>query len=245
MYSAEVIARLGFDWVCIDAQHGLAGHETTVAMLQATQFAPMPMLVRVRDNDPALIGRALDAGADGVIVPMIENAAGALRAAQACRYPPAGKRSWGPIRAALHDPGYDLERANNEVLCVIQVETREGVENVDAILATEGIDAVYVGPNDLGVSYKVGPTGDPTNPQHLAAIATILDACLRHDVNPGIHCGTVDAARRWIDEGFRMINVASDALFMRKGAEDVLLALRARDDDDEQLREEGPGYVSR
>jgi 4-hydroxy-2-oxoheptanedioate aldolase len=230
-FSAELIARAGFDWVCIDTQHGLAGYEAMVAMLQAMQVVPVPVLVRVTSNDAGQIGRALDAGAAGVIVPLVESAADALRAIRACRYAPAGSRSWGPIRAALDRPDYTPRSADDEVICTIQLETRAGVANADEILATPGIDAVYVGPNDLAISHALDPTGDPTQPEHIAAIETILDACVRNGVTPGIHCGTVAIARHWIDRGFRMVNVASDALFMRRAAAETLAALRAHAND--------------
>jgi 4-hydroxy-2-oxoheptanedioate aldolase len=228
-YSAELIARAGFDWVCIDTQHGLAGDESMVAMLQAMQTTSVSVLVRVRSNDPGLIGRALDMGAHGVIVPLIDGPEDALKAVQACRCPPDGNRSWGPTRAALDHASYSPRTADAAVVCIVQVETRRGVRNVDEILATPGIDGVYVGPNDLAVSYGLQPTGEPTDPEHLAAIETILEACLRHQVTPGIHCGTTEAAIGWMGRGFRMINVSTDARFMLSAANESLMTLRGHE----------------
>lgn len=225
-FSAELMGRCGFDWVCIDTQHGLVGHDQMNVMLQALSITGTPALVRVPWKNPADIMKALDAGAQGVVVPMVNTAEDARGAVGACRYPPDGYRSWGPLRAALGVQGYSPATANRRVVCAVMIETKDGVENADEILSVPGVDAVYVGPNDLAVTHGLAPSADPADPQHVALIERILAACRRHGVLAGIHCSSVDAARRWRDLGFRMLNVKSDAVFMREAAAGVVAALK-------------------
>lgn len=224
-FSAELMGRSGFDWVCVDTHHGLIGYESMATMLQAMSITGTPAFVRVPWNTPGDIMKALDAGAQGVIVPMVNSADEARRAIGACRYPPAGYRSWGPIRAALGVQGYSPETANRRVVAAIMIETAAGVAAADEILSVPGIDAVYVGPNDLAVSHGMRPSGDNFDEEHAQIVEDILDACQRHNVLAGIHCGSVEMARRWRERGFRMFNVTSDAAFMRGGAAAVISQL--------------------
>ena len=227
-FSAELMGRVGFDWVCIDTHHGLVGYDSMATMLQALAITGTPAFVRVPWNTPGDIMKALDAGAQGVIVPMINSAEEARRAVGACRYPPDGYRSWGPIRAALGVDGYSPETANRRVVVAAMIETAAGVAAADEILSVSGIDAVYVGPNDLAVTNGMRPSGDNFNEEHGRLVEAILAACQRHDVLAGIHCGSVDMARRWRERGFRMFNVTSDATFMRGGAAAVIKGLAER-----------------
>jgi 4-hydroxy-2-oxoheptanedioate aldolase len=225
-FSAEVMGRAGFDWVCIDTQHGLAGHAETIAMIQALDVTRTPPVVRVTWNDPGLIMRALDAGAAGVIVPMVNTAEEARRAAGACLYAPDGYRSWGPARAALGRPDFNPATANRDLFCAVMVETVDALSNLDQIASVPGIDAIYVGPSDLAVSLGVDPTLDPVDPRHVAAIQQIRRVCGEHDMITGIHCGSPATAKRWIAEGFRMVSVRNDAYFIQQMAGDVVSALR-------------------
>lgn len=224
-FSAELMGRCGFDWVCLDTQHGLIGYDQMALMLQALSITGTPAFVRVRWNEPGEIMKALDAGAQGVIVPMVGSAADAAQAVGACRYPPEGYRSWGPIRAALGVEGYGPELANRRVVCVVMIETREGVRNADEILSVPGVDAVYVGPNDLALGHGILPSANVDDPEHERLIGEVLAACERHGVVAGIHCGSVETARRWRERGFRMLNVKSDAVLMREGAVAVVEAV--------------------
>ena len=225
-FTAELMGRAGFDWVCIDTQHGLPGQDGMVPMLQALDITGTPAFVRVTWNEPDLIMRALDAGAQGVIVPMVNSAAEARRVVGACRYVPDGYRSWGPIRAALGRPDYSPQTANRSVVCAVMIETTEAVDNLDEILAVPGIDAVYVGPSDLAVSIGLQPAADPVEPAHIEMVERILAACDRHGVIAGIHCGSVEGARRWQERGFRMLNVNNDAMYVRMTAAAVVKELR-------------------
>jgi 4-hydroxy-2-oxoheptanedioate aldolase len=214
-FAAELMGLAGFDWVCIDTQHGLIGYDAMVPMLQALARTGTPAFVRVPWNQPDHIMKALDAGAQGVVVPMVNSVAEAEAAVGACRYPPDGYRSWGPIRAALGVDGFNPASANRDVVCAVMVETAAALQDLDPILAVPGIDAVYVGPNDMAVTHGMPPSADPTDPEHRRLITAVREACDRRGIVAGIHCGTWETAARWRDEGFRMLNVASDAVFLR------------------------------
>ena len=224
-FSAELMGRSGFDWVCVDTQHGVIGYDQMALMLQALAITGTPAFVRVPWNTPGDIMKALDAGAQGVIVPMVNAAEEARRVVGACRYPPTGYRSWGPIRAALDVEGYSPEVGNDRVVVAVMIETADGVAAADDIVAVPGVDAVYVGPNDLALTHGMSPSADAFSDDHAALVAGVLAACQRHGVVPGIHCGSIETARRWRDRGFRMLNVTSDAVFMRSGASAVVKAL--------------------
>lgn len=225
-FSAELMGRAGFDWVCIDTQHGLVGYDQMVPMLQGLAITAVPALVRVRWNEPGEIMKALDAGAQGVIVPMINSPEEARAAVGACRYPPDGYRSWGPVRAALGADDYSPASANRNVVCVVMIETAAGLARVDEILSVPGVDAVYVGPNDMAVTHGMAPDADARDPEHRRLIEGVLEACRRHQIVAGIHCGSVETAAGWRDLGFQMLNVASDAVFMRQTAQGVVATLR-------------------
>ena len=225
--SAELIGRSGFDWVCIDCQHGLVGYDAMVPMLQALSITRTPAWVRVPWNQPDHIMKALDAGAEGVIVPMVGIAAEAAAAVDSVKYPPFGHRSWGPVRAAFDVPDYTAETANRRTMVAVMIETPDGVENLDQILEVPGVDAVYVGPADLGLSHGHTPGLDmPAGSAHEELILRVLDGCRRHEVIAGIHTSGVENARRWMQAGFQMLTIASDAAFLRGGAQAAVRDLR-------------------
>lgn len=225
------MGRSGFDWICIDQQHGLVGPDALVPMLQAAELTGTPALVRVPANDAAAIGRALDAGAQGIVVPLIEDAEGARQAVAAARYPPGGRRSWGPIRAALAAPGYTAALGDDRILVVVQVETVDAVERLPEILDVEGIDAVFVGPNDLALAAGLPPTLEPGPGRHRDLILRTLDGAQARGVVAGIYCGSLAAALDWQAAGFEMLAVTSDALLIRGGATAMLERLRAAEAD--------------
>ena len=226
--SAELMGRSGFDWICIDTQHGLIGSHEMVAMLQALGAAGIPGLVRVPGHEPADMMRALDAGADGVIVPLVNSPSDALAAVRACKYPPLGERSWGPMRAALLRPGYGTGEANARVLCIVQIETVAAVEALEEILDVPGIDGLYVGPADLGISYGFAPQMVAAKMQHLSVIETVLDAGRSRGLLCGIHSEDAASAAFWVERGFRLVTVASDAGLLRRMAAHELAAVRER-----------------
>ena len=224
-YTAETMASLGFDWLCVDLQHGMISHDDLAAMLPAISTRAATPLVRVPWNEPREIMRALDTGAYGVIVPMINNAAEAARAVAACRYPPAGMRSFGPIRAALYGgPGYTAE-ANGQLACIAMVETEEGLANLEAIAATPGLDAIYIGPADLAFALGLAP-GQDDDPKHVQAVASILAACRRHGIAAGIHTGSLGRTRQYLEQGFNLVALGSDGGFMARAAAADLAAVK-------------------
>lgn len=229
-YVAEVVAHLGFDCVTIDLQHGVADYATAFAMLQAISTSPAMPMVRVPWNDPALLMRLLDAGAMGVICPMINTAEDARAFVGACRYPPLGYRSFGPNRAVQY-AGPDYWRsANREVLLLAMIETRQGVENVDEILSVAGLDGIYVGPGDLSISYGAEPNMRPTDDAVVEAIARIARSAAAAGLIAAIHTDGPKTARERLSQGFRLVTLQSDVRYMVNGASAALFAMKAGDE---------------
>jgi 4-hydroxy-2-oxoheptanedioate aldolase len=224
--TAEVVASTGYDYVCIDMQHGAIGYSDAVPMLQAISGRGATPIVRVGANDPAAIGRVLDAGALGVVVPMVGSAEEAARAVAACRYPPRGGRSYGPVRAAAVIGSRDV-RDLEQVLCAVMVETREGLDRVDEIAGTEGVGAIYVGPSDLALALGLPPAYEHDEPAHQEAIERIREACDRHGIIAGIHCDGGAMAARRVEQGFRMVTVVNDLATLRAGVTAELAAATA------------------
>ena len=186
-FSAEVMAAQDLNWLCIDMQHGVIGYDTAVPMLQTISATDVTPIVRVPWCEPAMIMKMLDAGAYGIIVPLVNDRAQAQVAAAACRYPPRGIRSHGPTRAAYY-AGFDyLAHANDEVLCIPQIETVEAMENLDDILSVPGIDAAYIGPMDLTISMGITPEQDGEAEEYVQARKRIVESCHKHGVVPGVH----------------------------------------------------------
>ena len=207
--SCEVMSRAGFDYVCIDMQHGLADYSDALPMLAAIDLGTATPVVRVPWNEQGIIGRMLDAGAMGIIIPMVNSRAEAEAAVRSCRYAPEGSRSFGPTRVALRDgPGY-FAGANETVKCIPMVETVAALENLDDIVSTPGVDAVYVGPADLSVSLGLPPGNNDGQPAFDDALSAIVAACGRHGVVPGIHSTPTLTPTR-VAQGFRLITVTAD-----------------------------------
>ena len=222
----EIMSRAGFDYVCIDMQHGLADYSDALAMLAAIDLGSATPVVRVPWNEQGIIGRVLDAGALGIIVPMVNSRAEAEAAVRSCRYAPVGARSVGPIRAALRDgPGY-FAGANEAVQCIPMVETTAALENLDDILSTPGVDAIYVGPSDLSVSLGLGPGNNDGKAAFDHALATIVAGCQRHGVIPGIHATPTLTPTR-VAQGFRLVTVTADNATLTAGVTAHLKSVRA------------------
>jgi 4-hydroxy-2-oxoheptanedioate aldolase len=207
---AEVMAHTGLDWLCIDMQHGCIDYSDTVPMLTAISTTNVMPFVRVPWNEPAMIMKVLDAGAYGVIVPMVSNRAEAERAVGACRYPPNGIRSNGPNRVLLY-AGNDYQKyANDEVACIVMIETAEGIEKLDEIVSTPGVDAVYIGPTDLALALGLPPVMDNDEPKHVATVNRILESCRKHKKIAGIHTASSKFTQRYLDQGFQMVMLGTD-----------------------------------
>jgi 4-hydroxy-2-oxoheptanedioate aldolase len=226
---AEIIASCGFDHVIADLQHGSLELGNLVPVLAAIAGAGSTPIVRVPWNDPVVIGKALDLGALGVVVPMVETGGEAVAAVAACRYPPSGTRSIGPLR-----PNLIMRSAEpadwEQVACIVMVETAKGLANVGAIAATPGIAGVYVGPGDLAVSLGLSPYRDQRSVDdettHATAVESIRLACAAHGIASGIYVGEGEAARRYLDAGFRIVTASIDYSLIEAGSQRDLAAAR-------------------
>jgi 4-hydroxy-2-oxoheptanedioate aldolase len=223
--AARFMARAGFDWLTIDMEHSLVGWETAAHMFASIAEPGCQSLLRVPCNRHDHIKRALDNGAQGVVVPMVNSRQEALEAVAACKYPPVGNRSVGGSVHALNfdtTPNDYYARVNDELLVVLQCEHIQSVENADSIFSVPGIDAIFVGPNDLAASMR-GKDGKPPSGEATAhAMKHILETCKKHGVAPGLHCGSADEARVRIDEGWQFIAIASELRMMLNAASDVM-----------------------
>jgi 4-hydroxy-2-oxoheptanedioate aldolase len=198
----------------VDQQHGVVDYASMVSMLRTINAAGAAPLVRVAQNEPWMLMRALDAGALGVIVPMVNSAAEAARAVAACRFPPGGTRSYGPIRASSVIGSKDPEALADEVLCIVQIETREGVENVEEIAATPGLDGIYIGPADLAISLGLPLDVGGEKDEHVEAIRRVREACRSNNVAVGLHGASGESAREYAEQGYSMVNVGVDYLLL-------------------------------
>ena len=221
-FSTEIMSGQGYDSLTIDMQHGAVGYDGAFPMLQAMRASGVTPMVRVPWLDPADIMKALDAGAYGIICPMVNTREEAERLVSYVRYPPTGVRSFGPIRALFSaGAGYAAE-ADDEMLCFAMIETAQAVENLDDILATPGLDGIYIGPADLtlGLQGKKYPPGfDRQEPEMVEAIQDILARAKKAGKRAGIHNGTADYAAKAVDWGFDLVTVSNDVRLMAGAAE--------------------------
>jgi 4-hydroxy-2-oxoheptanedioate aldolase len=223
--AVEAVARTGFDSITLDAQHGFSTFETIVDCVAAAALAGKPALVRLPLGDYGLGARALDAGAAGLIAPMIDDAGDARAFADAVKFPPVGRRSWGPGRAmTLSGLGRDayLAGANGATLTLAMIETEKALSEVDAIVATPGIDGLLIGPNDLSVSLSRGEAVDPAHPRVVEALATVRAAADRAGKPVAIFANTPAFASDYVQRGFPMIALGPDLGFLAAGAERAL-----------------------
>jgi 4-hydroxy-2-oxoheptanedioate aldolase len=226
-FPAEVMARQGFDALWIDMQHGTTEMNEGWPMLQAISQTDTGPGVRVPWNAPATLMQALALGADGIIVPLVNTAADAAKAVAACRYPPVGMRSSGPGRA-LHYGGTDyVTHANDEIVVMAMIATKEGLANLDTICATPGLDAVYIGPADLSFAPGLAPRGDNPDPVHMATCDQSRAAAHQHGIKAVMHCASAAFAAGAVKRGFDMVMLTSDLASMIAGARRQLDALQA------------------
>ncbi len=225
-FAAEVMASLDWDGVTIDMQHGVVDYQVAVTMLQAISRYDAAPMIRVPWNDPAVIMKALDAGAYGIICPMVNNRDDAERFIGACRYAPNGYRSTGPVRAVFYAGADYHEHVEETILTFAMIETREALENLDDILTTPGLDAIYIGPSDLSVSLGGSPGADQTWPEAMDAIDAILAGTRRHGIKAAIHTGGIDYANLMVEKGFDLVTLSNDYRHMVAKAGEMLAALK-------------------
>jgi 4-hydroxy-2-oxoheptanedioate aldolase len=219
---AEALAGAGFAAVVVDSQHGLAAPESVGALTAAIERGGAVPLVRVGWNEPLAIGRALDFGASGVIVPMVSTAADARRAAAASRYPPAGQRSHGPVRRTFATPA----AANEDVLCMPMIETADGLRNVAEIAATDGVDGLFVGPTDLALSLGLGQV--PTDPRVLEATSEVVAAAADHNRFSGTLAASAEHAAELCSRGVGFVCLGTDRGLLAEAAAARYAAFAAR-----------------
>ena len=226
-FSAEVMAQCGWDSVTVDLQHGVQDYQSMVQCFQAMQAHPVTPLVRVPWNEPGIIGKALDGGAMGIICPMVSTPDEATQLADASLYPPAGKRSNGPIRAAMYGEASDYQKtANNEVLVIPMIETQQAIDNIGAIQDTPGLSGIYIGPSDLGFSLGLVPILDREEPQILGIYEMLLRETAKRGMFAGLHNATAAYAARMIGMGFRFVTIANDSGLMARAAREAVNATR-------------------
>jgi len=226
-YLAEAMAHQDFDAVAIDTQHGLIGFETAIAMLQAISTTTAVPLARAAANDPAAIMRLLDAGAYGIICPLISSAAEARAFAAACRYPPHGIRSFGPSRGQFYGGADYAERADGEILALAMIETRGGIDDIDAILAQPGIDGIFVGPNDLSLALGRRPASESEDPLVAETIRTLAIKARAAGKIAAIFCSGGAGAARRIGEGFNLVVPGGDLGHLLRSAQAAIATARA------------------
>ena len=226
-FSAETMAHQGWDTLTIDMQHGMIDDAALVPMLQAISTTDTVPIVRVPWLEPGILMRALDAGAYGVICPMINTREDAQKLVAWTHYPPRGTRSFGPLRAVLYAGVDYVQHANDTIAVFAMIETAEALDNLDDILSVEGLDAIYIGPSDLSLALGCKPTFDDLEPKAFEAVEHILARAKAHGVVAGIHNGTPEAARKRIAKGFQFVTIGSDARLMADGARQVISAMRA------------------
>ncbi|TYC61869.1 2,4-dihydroxyhept-2-ene-1,7-dioic acid aldolase [Rhodobacterales bacterium] len=224
--SAEAMAGAGWNVLTVDLQHGTADYADLLYLLPVIEKSGTASLVRVPWVDEAAIMRALDAGAMGIIAPMIETAADAQRFVSACLYPPEGRRSSGPVRARLALGSDYVSAANREVVTLAMIETRSAVEDLENIVKVPGLTGLYIGPSDLGSAFGHGPGFDRSEPEMLDLIEHIRTTAANAGLKCCLHCGTPDYARGAVDRGMNLVTIGSDARFIEAGAGAVVSAFK-------------------
>jgi 4-hydroxy-2-oxoheptanedioate aldolase len=225
-FSAEVMAHAGWDSLTIDLQHGPLDYSHALPMLQAISTTSVTPMARVPWNEPGIIMKLLDAGAMGIICPMINTREQAEAFVGACRYSPEGFRSFGPTRAVLYAGNDYAAHANSSIITMAMIETGEAYENLESILTTPGLDAIYVGPSDLSLSMTGRAGSDHTEPPMYDVVMAIKDAAQRHGVVTGIHTGDPAYSARMIGEGFQFVTVGSDSRLLTMASQQVLATAR-------------------
>lgn len=226
-FSAEVMAHQGWDSITVDMQHGVTHYDTAVECLRAIATTPTVPLARVPWNEPGIVMKALDGGALGVVCPMVSTREEAERFVGACRYPPDGYRSIGPIRAAMYAGADYVSKAGELVITFAMIETKEALDNLEAIMTTPGLDAIYIGPNDLCASLGRPPSLDTRDEVAFPWIERILECATDNGVAAGIHCMTTDYATEMVERGFSFVTIASDARLLGVAAKEAVDAMRA------------------
>ena len=227
--SAEVMAHQGWDSLTIDMQHGLVDYTNALPMLQTISTTDVTPLARVNWNEPGQIMKILDAGCYGIICPMVSNKEEAERFVQACMYPPHGYRSFGPVRGLIYGGSDYAKHANDEMLKLAMIETKESLEKLDEIMSTPGVDGIYIGPADLSLALGKKPSFDkPESDPVFPTIMKILEHAKKNNIFAGIHNMTPEYAQKMIEKGFQLVTVGSEQRFMTAGAKNAIEKLKGK-----------------
>ncbi|WP_077001222.1 HpcH/HpaI aldolase/citrate lyase family protein [Variovorax sp. KK3] len=226
-FSAEVMANQGWDSLTIDLQHGVVDYQAMLGMLQAISTTNTVPVVRVPWLDPAHLMKALDAGAYGVICPMVNTREDAQRLVAYTHYAPRGTRSFGPVRALIYGGADYPQQADDTIVTFAMIETAQALDNLDDILSVEGLDAVYIGPSDLSLALGCRPVFDDVDPPVAQAIDHILARAKAHGLVAGIHNGDPRGALARVAKGFQFVTVSSDARIMAAGSQQLLSVMRS------------------
>lgn len=221
--NAEVMGAAGFDYVAIDTQHGAIDYSAMLPMLQVLSIGSSTPIVRVPSCDSGHIGKALDAGARAVIVPMVNDRTTCEAAVSFSKYAPDGVRSYGPTRAVLVEGSDYFDHAADDISLIPMIETVEALRNIDEIVTVPGVEAIYVGPNDLSISLGIPP--DSNDPRLDAAMLEIVAGCRRNGVVPGVHASAALCDKR-VSQGFGMVTVSADIVALRRQVSDDLAVAR-------------------
>ncbi len=237
-FTAELMANQNWDSLTLDMQHGVIDYPNAVGMLQAISTTKVVPMARVNWNEPGQIMKILDAGAYGIICPMVSNKKETENFVKACMYPPHGYRSYGPIRGLVYGGPDYADEANNEILKFAMIETKESLENLDEIMTTPGLDGIYIGPADLSLAIGEKPSfdkaeGDPV----YQVIMKILDHAKKNNIIAGIQNGQPEYAEKMIKKGFQLVTIGSDQRYMTAAAKSALGKLKK-----DQNKEAGKGY---
>jgi 4-hydroxy-2-oxoheptanedioate aldolase len=226
-FSAEMYSQAGWDSVTVDMQHGVQDYLSCVACFQGIQPSGALPMVRVPWNEPGIIGKVLDAGAYGVICPMVNTVEEARALVQYCKYPPHGTRSNGPIRAGVYgETGTYQKTANENILVIPMIETKTAIENIEAILDVPGIDGIYVGPSDLSLSYGMEPKLDVEDPFILGIYEKLLKETGKRGIAAGLHNGSAKYAHRMIGMGFKLVTISNEVGLMVNAAKTAVKEAR-------------------
>jgi 4-hydroxy-2-oxoheptanedioate aldolase len=217
-FTAEVMAQAGWDSLTVDIQHGVQDYMSMVACFQGMQPHGVTPMVRVPWNEPGIIGKVLDGGAKGVICPMVNTESEARALVSYCRYPPKGARSFGPIRSGIYGAAADTNAANDDVLVIPMIETKTALDNLEAIVAVPGVDAIYIGPSDLSLSLGMAPLQDRQEPEFLAVLDRIRNTAQAAGVKVGIHTMTGAYSKQMFERGFNLATIMNDSGLMLTAA---------------------------
>ena len=237
-FTAELMANQNWDSLTLDMQHGVIDYPNAVGMLQAISTTEVVPMARVNWNEPGQIMKILDAGAYGIICPMVSNKKEAENFVKACMYPPDGYRSYGPIRGLVYGGSDYADEANNEILKFAMIETKESLDNLDEIMKTPGLDGIYIGPADLSLAIGQKPSFDkPEGDPVYEVIMKILDHAKRNNIIAGIQNGKPEYAEKMINKGFQLVTIGSDQRYMTAAAKEALSKLKK-----DQAKDTGKGY---